>query len=870
MSKKKKKSPESENIEVNESVNNSVEESAVKEESIVESAESDVTVADVSAKAIMPTKGLHIDEEEKEAYLEQLRKSKKRKKIIATVVSVVVVLIVAFVIYKIAFSGNDNDVKFSDEYLTKSEPQTSLGLLGDSDSVCTVGEYSLSYIQTMDAMEIKKGNKLVFRSYPRPAGDETLDGFNYLANHDLISSPVIVGYTKSGIEGGLSLGINQMNHTKTLNKIQNGLQIVYYLTDLECEFCIEFVLTDKGSLEVTVPANGIKEKIPGEDDDPSRMPRLASLTVLPFMCAARQDDSGYFVTPDGSGALTYFDTSRVFSNEEYSKRVYGYDDTFDTFVSPDYNNEDISIPAFGSVQNVRNANGTVDHKMYTAFATVGEASAQIIMGDPGVRSLNFYYIAYKFNLREYYYDTISKSGDSYKFLEEKLNVGDMKETICFDISTEKGVPEDGDISEGSYTYVDVALKTKEFIKEKWGIEKAVDTASNQNLVNLKFLMGSENIQSTSLFGQVKVMTTFSDVRNIYEDLSQNGVNNVRLSLLGWQEDGYYGNVTDKYGIESDFGGKSGLEDLLTWADKNGVTVSADNNLLQLYSAPTFGNTLRNTVVKEPGTNYVMFKIANSAGVYTPGTQFYYMSPLYFDENFLAEDIEEIKELGFKNVDLQQVGNILYTDYNSKNALLRQQGLNYYQKWINEYQKSFNEVSVYYGFDYAVKDADILLDVPIESSNLFLIDEAVPFMQIVYHGMIDYYCEPINRYDHPDVAFLKAIEFGCLLSYEVTQENTEELKYTLYNDLFKSEYALLKDDIVEAYNVASEVLSNVRTASIINHYCVDAGESDVNKHNGNVYCTEYDNGYKVYVNYGDSDYTVSDGVTIASMDYLLVK
>ena len=292
--------------------------------------------------------------------------------------------------------------------------------------------------------------------------------------------------------------------------------------------------------------------------------------------------------------------------------------------------------------------------------------------------------------------------------------------------------------------------------------------------------------------------------------------------------------------------------------------------MQLYSAPSFGNTLRNTVVKEPGTNYVMFKIANSAGVYRPGTEFYYMSPLYYDNKFLEKDIEEIKDLGFKNVDLQQVGNILYTDYNSKNALLRQQGLNYYQKWINEYQKSFNEVSVYYGFDYAVKDADILLDIPIESSNLFLIDEAIPFMQIVYHGMVDYYCEPLNRYDHPDVAFLKAIEYGCLLSYEVTKENTEELKYTFYNDLFKSEYSLLKDDIIKAYKVASDVIANVRTASIKNHYSVDAGESEVNKHSGNVFCTEYDNGYKVYVNYGTAAYTVSDGVVVEPMNYLLVK
>jgi len=862
-------SSESENLEINETVNDSVEESADNEATADTSAEQ--TVAEtVAPKQIMPTKGVHIDEAEKEAYLEQLRKSKKRKKIITIVVSVLILLLVGFVIFNVAFGGNDNDVKFSDDYLTKSDPQPAVGELGPDGVASILGEYALSYDSKSDLMTVRKKNLIVMRSYPAPISEEAAPGgLEYANNHALITSPVIVGYTKSGIEGGLSLGIKQMEHTKKLNKIKNGLQIIYSLTELECEFCIEFVLTEKGTLEVTIPANGIKEKVAGKDDDPSRMPRLASLTVLPFMCAARQGDNGYFVTPDGSGALTYFDVARVFSTDEYAKRVYGYDDTFDTFNSPDYNNEDISIPVFGAVQNIRNANGRVDHKLTTAFATTGEASAQIIMGNPGVKNLTFYYVAYRFNLREYYYDSISKSGDSYKFLEEKFNGGDMKETIVFDITADTDALPDSDLSVGSYTYVDVALKARDFLKDKWGVDKKVDETV-KDLVNLKVLMGSENNASTSMFTQVKVMTTFNDVRDIYNDLSESGVNDVRMSLLGWQSNGYFGNVTDKFDIDKEYGGKGDLEDLLKWAAENDVTVSADNNTLKLYTKPRLGISLRNSVVKEPGTNYVLFKVANSAGVYTLGTEFHYLSPEFFDEKLLEDDIEELKDLGFANVDLQHVGDLLYTDYNPKNALVRQQVLSYYQNWINEYKAQFDEVSVYYGFDYAVKDADVLLDIPTVSSNLFLIDEAIPFMQIVYHGMIDYYCTPLNRNDHPDKAFLEAIEFGCLFSFEITKENTEELKYTFYNDLFKSEYSLLKDDIVNAYTVANDVLTKVRTASITNHYCVDVGQSESNVHGGNVYCTEYDNGYKVYVNYGSADYTVSDGVTVGAMNYLLVK
>jgi len=874
--------PENENIEVNEAVNETVE--VVESEATADIAET-VAASEVSVpKQIMPTKGVHIDEAEKEAYLEQLRKSKKRKKIITAVIVTLIVLLAGFVIYNVAFGGNDNDIKFSDEYLTKSEPKKSLGIFEEEGFVCSNGEYILSYDTKNSLVQVRKGKTVIMRSYPAPNAEEGVPGtMNFRNNNELITSPILVGYTKSGIEGGIELGINQIPHDKVCNKIENGFQIVYKIIDdlpakkgeiktdkYFFEFCVEFVLNDDGTIDVTIPAKGIKERTPGKNDDPSRMPRLASITVLPFMCAARQGDNGYYVTPDGSGALTYFDVARIASSDEYSKRVYGYDDTFDTFILPDYNNEDISIPVFGAIHNVKNPTGRVEHKMTTAFAEVGEASAQIVIGTPnGNRNVPFYYVAYRFNFREYYYDSISKSGDSYEFLEEKLSVGDMKETIKLDMHTDEKSDGEVDLSKGSYDYVDVALEAKKFLKEKWGIDKKVDETES-DLVNLKVLLGSEDNFSTSIFTEIKVMTTFEDVRDIYEDLSSNGVNDVRMSLLGWQSNGYYGNATDKFDIDRDYGGKSGLEDLLSWAEENGVTIAAENNLLKLYTKPAFGITLRSAVVKEPGTNYVMFKVANSAGVYTPGTEFHYISPKFFDKKLLEDDIEELKDLGFKNVDLKQIGDLLYTDYNQKNALLRQQALNYYQNWLNEYKEGVGKVAVYYGFDYAVKDADILLDMPTESSNLFIVDEAVPFMQIIYHGMIDYYCEPLNRNDHPDKAFLEAIEYGCLFSYEITKENTEELKYTFYNDLFKSEYSLLKDEIIEAYKVAEDVLSKVRTASIKDHYCLDVGTSESNIHSGNVFCTEYDNGYKVYVNYGNTDYTVSEGVTVGAMDYLLVK
>jgi hypothetical protein len=195
--------------------------------------------------------------------------------------------------------------------------------------------------------------------------------------------------------------------------------------------------------------------------------------------------------------------------------------------------------------------------------------------------------------------------------------------------------------------------------------------------------------------------------------------------------------------------------------------------------------------------------------------------------------------------------MLFTDYNKENPLLRQQAVEYYRKWISEYRAEIGETAVYYGFDYAASVADKIYDIPCGSSSLFQMDQAIPFVQIVYHGLVDYYSEPVNRTAQNEVAILKAIEYGANITFEITENLTEELKYTKYNSLFKSCFADLKAEINNVYDIAEKTVGTVAGASITSHYCVDGNT-------GNVYCTEYSNGVKVYVNYGADEYNI-DGV-----------
>ncbi|MBQ7445086.1 MAG: hypothetical protein IJS71_04000 [Clostridia bacterium] len=830
-------------------------------------------------------RNVYVDKEEAERFLEQQRKKKKRNRIIATTISVIVVLVAVFVVYKVIFGGNVGYIKWLRDYIVMNDPKpvgagidldagmTEIAKVKNSQGGETILKFSPADQLLILDITNAKGDRKEIRSWPAPLESEmdpaTKDDPypKYKKNHDIISSLVRLGWTASNLDGGKDWGINQ-NDKLTIEyyMIENGFKVKYtipveitktnnmaetYKVNYEFSIGVEFYLDENGDLVVNVPKKDVHEDKEEKDydNDSDEMPRVASIACLPFISAKRQGDSGYYVTPDGSGGLTYFDVPRISTYDEYQKRIYGYDDIFDVFNYPNMTNETISLPAFGTID---------DEVMLTCFATESEANASILMGKPGTKSLPFYYISYYFKWREFYQAKLSNGGSEYTFLEVPSGIGDFTMKYMFEIDSSK-----------DYSYVDVAKNIRNFIIEKWGNDKKtldylknsevdVNTEENKNknpdVLNLKVFVADINRASVSIFPTYKVMTTFGQIKDIIGD-TKTVLPKIRYSVLGWQQNGYYGNITRKYNIGLAMGGSGGLKDLNSYAAESDATVSADVNMLILYGNPK-GASLRQAVVKNPGTFYVNYKLVSTAGVFRRDSDYYYMSPRYYNNKMLSNDIKNLSKLGFKNLDLQQLGNLLYTDYNKENALLRQQGLEYYRSWIVKYKEVFDTVSVYYGYEYAASVADNILDIPTETSRLFSIDESVPLLEIVYHGLVDYYSSAVNRSSDYTKTILRSIEYGAFLTYEVTHEPTEELRYTNYNSLFKAQYGELSKDIQKGYVIADKVLAPVAAAEITGHRCVDGARS------GNVYCTEYSNGIKVYVNYGDEAFETEDGVVPA--------
>lgn len=810
-------------------------------------------------------------EQNNETPVNESASREKIKKVLKIVIPLVLVLLLIFIVLKVAF-GDDHNIIFGKDGIESSRQVSATdtskgvnGLMLTDQGMTVVAENDnliLSFSNRENLFLIQdKATGETFRSYPEPIYETTLaEGeTSDLAAYDLstetgqfITSPVFVGYTKSGMDGGFVLGVNQMPHVKTVYFIENGVRLRYEMTELELEFSVEITI-EGNELVYRIPVNGIIEREGLENEEQDRRPLLTSLSVLPYLGAHRTGQEGYFVAPDGTGALTRFDVARITNYNEYSKKVYGPDLTFDATDSPDYNNLLLSIGAYGIVEN-RTEDGTENinqlaNSMMTSFIKEGDSNAELKISNPGIRSLPFYAIYFQYNYRNFYKLQISNSGTQYDMVVKDMQLGDVEQRITIDLS-----------EDDEYSYVDVAARVREKLLAQWneryGIELSMGSAEDAPVLNLKMFMGAKNVTG-GVLNQVKVMTDFEDVQNIYNDLSESGASDLRLSLLGWQRGGYYWNCTSKLKPDGAYGGAGGLQDLTKWAKDKNITLVLDNNLLILYGSPSNGATFRNAVVKEANTFYLNYLLSTTSGVYNYA-DFYVLSPEYFDREILNDVIERLKDYGAANVDLQQLGDMLYSDYNENNPLYRVQAISRYVKWLQQYGANFEDVAVYSGNSYAIPYVNTIVDIPVEKSSHIVLDEEIPFLQIVYHGLVNYYSAPVNNQDDETYFMLRSIEYGALMSYELTQEKTSELRYTYYDALYRSEYSNLKNEIVERYNSIAEAVKPFIGLEITDHYRVNPDYE--------IFCTQYSDGTRVYVCYETESVTVEDAASGQTLSF----
>lgn len=557
---------------------------------------------------------------------------------------------------------------------------------------------------------------------------------------------------------------------------------------------------------------------------------ITEVKLLPAFGATSYNEEGYLFIPDGSGALVYYNNGKDNVKQPYSAPVYGnYKDSQST----DYRkaSDRFYLPVFGTVKND------------------GHALMGIIEDNANVGFINAEVSGYETAYNKVY--------SSYL---HKIIKGADKESAAQPMSKELRDP-DKDysvkyfcLSGENASYVGMAKFYRTYLVEKMGMQRSNDL--RDAALFLDMYAGVD--KKTSIMGipwnSFEVMTTYEDVRNISDDMSEAGIDNVVFRYNDWVKKNNRNKVQTSPNFESSVGGKKGYAETAEYlSDKNmGFYLNVD---FINYSKSGHGYSRLSDSIKYPN-QAPAYQTSGITAHVSMGTRWCLLKADKVKEAAM-KFASKCSKYGITSVSLENFGNAIYSDGTNNTGLSRGQCMNIWEEVIAGYKDEGLNVLTNTPDAYAIINSDVLLEIPSKDTYVEIADEGVPFYQMVVRGYKTYTTENINMSSVSEDIILNAAETGSSLLYSLTAGDTTNLKETKLKYLYSCNYSEWKDDIIEDYKKLSDTLSCVDGETIENH----------EKLADDVYRTTYANGVAVYVNYSESDVTLENGVTVPARDYV---
>lgn len=599
--------------------------------------------------------------------------------------------------------------------------------------------------------------------------------------------------------------------------IENGVRIVYTMQNRGFVITTDYVLGED-YFEVRVPDAGIQER--GDFS-------LVYLDLLPFFGAATDDDEGYMVFPDSSGAIAPFGKRHGRYARQFEEYVYGPEDyPFVEYLPLQPVNRQVAMPIFG----LKYPDGA-----FLGVITEGEFDAKVVAAPAGY-IVDYYRTNAKFVLRREYLaplrqDTTVPTVESQRIRTDRA--------VRYYI-----------LPESQASYAGMALKYREYLVEEMGLAPG-RVAGDDGVAPIHLRIFHAVMEERLVFNSLVVMTTFDEARQMVEELLAAGVKEMDVTLVGWNRGGYAGRYPRRLPVERRLGGERGLKEFVEWARERGIRVYLQDNYIDAY-ADNRGFSRRTEVVRDPSRLPIRG--------WSPGyrSDRYLISPMVAYQKFALKDIPKMAEFGVTGLDLERFGWTLISDRNANYRAERDQVAKVWSDIVRLAKEQMGSVIVQGGNVYLLPLVDKVMRSPMEETTHLFASRSIPFYQIAVHGVVPYYGWPSNLRSEPVRGYLKNIEYGALPVFELTMRSSSLLKdATRYNILFSSEFELWKDTFIDEYRTQSERMGYLQDIAIVDHR--ELAED--------VFETVYEDGSRVIVNYSDRHAWTDGEIVVEPLQFI---
>ena len=606
--------------------------------------------------------------------------------------------------------------------------------------------------------------------------------------------------------------------TFTVKDIKDGIRVEYDYKNAGFKVPVEYTLGED-CLIAAVKVSEIKET--------NAANVVTEMTVLGSLGAASDKEEGYYVIPDGCGALVRFNNNRSFQNNIYQQRVYGNDVTAVPQNKGAVTGQ-IYLPVYGVVK---------EDNALLAVAAKGDSNAYLTANVSRQSGSSYNICNLSFILRST--DSFYMSGSS----NEKYTVFESGSIKSDDIEM-RYYP----ISKKGADYTDIAERYRRYLMEEKGVT-AKSTAGEAPMYLTLYggVMKKKPVLGIPISLRTSV-TDYGQAADIIGSLGSGGVEDMVISYKNWTNDGIKNKVDTDGKPSGKLGGRSGFGKLTDLINDKGYSFYPVSDNRDFYSGNGY-YSFTDTAVRVSGSYSRIVSYDRAYGIPNKFRKnMSLLSPSYFGE-VLGDISENYPKNGLEGVSLSDLTSSLYGDYGKK-GISRAKAETLLEEGYSRLDSSLeNGILADTANAYALPYVSRIKDVPLSSGRSDIFDEDIPFYQMVLHGVLPYSSEAINGSADPETAVLMAAATGSCLSYDMIYEETGELKDTELDTLYYANYKYWTDTAAREQSLLAPMLEQVSDSFMTGY-----------ERDGDIITTDYSNGITVTTDLGER--TVSwDGGTI---------
>ena len=561
---------------------------------------------------------------------------------------------------------------------------------------------------------------------------------------------------------------------------------------------------------------------------------LTYVSVLPMFGAAGTDQEGFIFIPEGSGGVINYNNGKL-SQSVYYANLYGWDYGLERTEAVSETEDTFGVFGMGQPDG-------------SFICVLGDASSYGgIYADIAGRFNSFNTVYCKYNLIHYGQFKLSgRTNEQVLMYENTIPEDTIVQRYCFvDTDNYVGMAE---------AYGDYLRSLPEFRQEQADPEVPVHVeligAINKTIPKMGVPVDS-----------VVPVTTFGEAQEIMNELLDSGIKHLNLRMTGWSNGGIRQKVLTGVGPVGQLGGDKGLKQLISDAKEKGVSIYLDGISCFAYNS----GLLEGFVPTLHAARFTTRELVKLYPYYIVTYQQQdWSDPYYLVKPRIANDyannlVKAVSGREATGVAFRDIGNLLSADYYKNDTVTREQVKKMNIEVLKNAVQAGLKVSIKKGNDYAISYADLITDMNLTGRKYSIIDQAVPFYQIALHGLKNYTGEPINLSSDYRNALLESAEFGAGLSFTFMKADTSILQDSAYSCYTAGSYDRWKDEATPM------ILRYQREMSGLNSQRIEGHEFLTNE----VHVTTYEDGTKVYVNYGGTEYKKGP-VKIPARDYLVER